>query len=219
MEILKHYVPNVYQNVIDQMPPVESWEGFTFGDSVLGRQIARVVHPVKGIEVGQDGNGKLLDEGVVVQQTSVINEALRCSPCNPAHLAQNKFASILLEEARRMSDMSGESCIFHEEQVSSIVEHTNSAFLTVKTDKREIQTRYVVAADGSHSQTRNDHSKNNILAGNPSMQHLINVHFRTNKSLSKQLMERQETTGMLHFVFNKSLVGAFVCHNLEEGEW
>jgi hypothetical protein len=32
-------------------------------------------------------------------------------------------------------------------------------------------------------------------------------------------MERKETIGMLHFVFHQDVVGAFVCHNLEEGEW
>ncbi len=242
MEILKHYLPNVYRHVLAQMPPVEEWEGFTFGESVLGRQIARVVHPVRSLEVGQDGNGILVKDKV--RQSIAIDggnlehinkhkhsTVSRCSVCNPGHLAQNKFSSILLDEARRMLDVTkeqeleqGNSYILHDESVQSILENNESlsrsqAPLTVKTDQRVIRTNYVIAAEGSSSQTRNEHGDEGIMVGNAEMQHLINVHFKTSPAASKKLMERKETVGMLHFVFNSQLVGAFVCHNLQEGEW
>jgi 2-polyprenyl-6-methoxyphenol hydroxylase-like FAD-dependent oxidoreductase len=248
MEILKHYVPYVYQNVLQDMPPVEDWEAFTFGHSVLGRQIARVLHPVRGIEVGQDGNGVLVAEESSSENTSSsssssihalsnktdpsIHTSKRCSVCNPSHLAQNKFSSLLLDEARRMkslidqqqtqseshvqSQFDHEVNIFHGESVQYVKEH-NSSKLIVQTDHRQIEAQYVVAAEGYNSKTRNDHG--GILAGNPAMQHLMNVHFRTSELLSKRLMERKEAVGMLHFVFNSQIVGAFVCHNAEEGEW
>jgi len=254
MEILKHYVPYVYQNVLQDMPPVEDWETFTFGHSILGRQMARVLHPVRGIEVGQDGNGVLVSEelssassenmksssssssgSTSIHASSNIDPSIhtsrRCSVCNPSHLAQNKFSSLLLDEARRMksvieqqqaqsephvqSQFEHEVNIFHGESVQYVKEHNSK--LVVQTDHRKIEAQYVVAAEGYHSQTRNDHG--GILAGNPAMQHLINVHFRTSEQLSKRLMERKEAVGMLHFVFNSLVVGAFVCHNAEEGEW
>lgn len=256
MEILKHYVPYVYQNVLQDMPPVEDWETFTFGHSILGRQIARVLHPVRGIEVGQDGNGVLVAEELSSASSENMNSSSsssgstistsihassktdpgihtsrRCSVCNPSHLAQNKFSSLLLDEARRMkilidqqqaqselhvqSQFDHKVNIFHGESVQYVKEHDSK--LIVQTDHRQIEAQYVVAAEGYNSQTRNDHG--GILAGNPAMQHLMNVHFRTSEHLSKRLMERKEAVGMLHFVFNSQIVGAFVCHNAEEGEW
>ena len=247
MEILKHYVPNVYDNVLKSMPPVEEWEGFTFGEAVLKRQIARVVHPVGGIHVGQDGNGILVNGGMDMgmsnhgKDTGKNSLNSRCSICNPGHLAQNKFSSILLDEARRMLEVTqahddstssgtstststrgnNKSHILHNESVQSIQENNQlqSSPLVVKTDQREIRASYVIAAEGSNSLTRNDHGGDGIMVGNAEMQHLINVHFRTSPSATRQLMEKKDAVGMLHFVFNSQVVGAFVCHNLEEGEW
>jgi 2-polyprenyl-6-methoxyphenol hydroxylase-like FAD-dependent oxidoreductase len=226
MEILKHYVPHVYNQVLKDMPPMEHWERFTFGSSVLGRQMARVSHPVQGIEVGQDGNGSLVPENgaAVINRTDPRNNR-RCSVCDPSHLAQNKFSSLLLDEARRMELLTNQQRaeshldyavnIFHGESVQCVEEHDSK--LIVQTDQRQIEAQYVIAAEGCNSQTRIQHGGE--LAGNTAMQHLINVHFRTSQSLSKRLMERNDAIGMLHFVFNKDIVGAFVCHNLEEGEW
>lgn len=232
MEILKHYVPNAYDNVIKSMPPVEEWEGFTFGSSVLGRQIARVVHPVggQGIRNGQDGNGSLVEDNIAAIDDTQSNGSIgqRCSICDPGHLAQNKFSSILLDEARRMLEVQGRhnglsdsaSCILHGESLNSIEERQGRQYpLQIKTDQREINASYIIAADGSHSRIRQQFGGENIMLGNSEMQNLINVHFKTSPSASKQLMERNKTVGMLHFVFNSKVVGAFVCHDLAEGEW
>ena len=58
------------------------------------------------------------------------------------------------------------------------------------------------------------------MLGDSSLQNLINVHFRTNNKLSKLLMDRSSNNqAMLHFVYNSQVVGAFVCHDGNEGEW
>ncbi len=205
---------------MSSMPHVKDWEHFTFGYSVLGRQIARVVHPVRGINIGQDGNGRLLPSSSSQSLCSDSrDDDSRCSVCNPGHLAQNKFASILLDETRRMGQLIDGTNIYHGESVHSVMENydEDNSYLKVQTSARQIKAKYVVVAEGSLSRTRQQHG--GVMAGNPEMQHLINVHFRTNANLSKRLMERMETVGMLHFVFNEALVGAFVCHNLEDGEW
>ncbi|KAL3772353.1 hypothetical protein ACHAW5_010355 [Stephanodiscus triporus] len=63
------------------------------------------------------------------------------------------------------------------------------------------------------------------MLGDERVQDLINVHFRTNGALSRFLMRRRcdglfsDDRAMLHFVYNPGLVGVFVCHDGNEGEW
>lgn len=236
MEILRHCMPRVYDEVMESMPPVKDWESFTFSHSILGRQIARVKHPVRGIKVGQDGNGMLMDSSDVT--TGVYeNENARCSICDPGHLAQNKFSAILLKEAKQaialLNEDQGKSHP-HFENTTALIRHgspvvkvtenldnPNACYpLTVETNcGTKYGAQYVVIAEGSRSLTRDAHGKDDIIAGNPNMQNLINVHFRTSPALSKMLMERPECVGMLHFAFRETVVGAYVCHDLVQGEW
>ncbi len=264
MEILRHYIPNVYKDVVEShnMKNVQHWECFTFSHSILGRQIGRVKHPVRGIRVGQNGNGVLLDNGETAESNTSNNNIRdvdcqeesfllhdRISICNPGHLAQNKFASILLQEAQRASALVNhqstnskstlaKSQIIHGDSVINITHHHHESSLFplhVHTSSGQtFQTKYVIAADGSSSSTRKAHhnrndtaSTTNIrntrnnkeLSGNPSMQHLINVHFRTSSKLSNVMKNKADSLGMLHFVFHQNLVGAFVCHDLDHGDW
>ena len=250
MELLRHYIPHVYQQVIDAMPPVEHWESFTFADSVLGRQMARIVHPINELSVGQNANGILApptqndnihsnDGNNDISSTQNDNKTTtplsnRCSACNPGHLAQNKFSNILLKEAQRASKLITNndtkeqySLVRHGMSVTSITYKNAAASkldnkycpLIVHTSSGEkIQTEYVVAADGAGSRTRLDHDYGKMI-GDPSIQSLINVYFKTSPSLSRRLMEKKEYIGMLHFVFNPKIVGVFVCHNPADGEW
>ena len=237
MEILKHCMPSAYQKVVEDMPPIQDWETFTFSHCVMGQQIARVVHPVRGVKVGQDGNGALVqnihdDEGE--EEGDINNDnhhsKNRISSCDPGHLAQNKFAKILLEEAQNASILVNEkgssNSIIHGERVTSIQEQqqsftSSSSFpLHVHTSSGLIyQTKYVIAADGSSSSIRPAHDNDTGMKGNSSMQHLINVHFRTSPKISNLLKRKRKTVGMLHFVFHENLVGAFVCHDMNDGDW
>ena len=125
MEILKAELPNVHEGVLNEMPNVNEWEGFHFGGSVLelenssdccygggGKRLGRVIHPVREpLKVGQTGNGILVphhSNGSTEKTTSIDNEESDdsnvISTCRPAHLAQNKFVSLLLQEASRECD-------------------------------------------------------------------------------------------------------------------
>ena len=267
MEILKAELRNVYNGVINEMPNVNEWDGFHFGGSVLlsesdndkkkkygfsgGKRLGRVVHPVREkLRVGQSGDAilvskmKSLNEGDVVSSTTNNIEGDIVSPCRPAHLAQNKFVKLLLEEARRQHRQENDKEIrdhlrygkevinISEQHISdtnnNIKDHyhnqTSSPIITIETSHGQTyHTRYLIAADGVHSFTRR-HYKIPMLGDN-SMQNLINVHFRTNGKLSRLLMQRSYSNtsshdqAMLHFVYNTKVVGAFVCHDGTKGEW
>jgi len=246
MEILKHYIsPTVYEEVLDAMPNESEWCGFTFGHAVLGRRIARVEHPVKNLKVGMDGNGLLVDEESNQINTPSIGENIahdfdisadRISACNPGHLAQNKLSRILLEETCLAAKQSNHVHIFHGAKVSRVIDHDNGT-LTVEADLIgsehqhvsngkslnciRFQTSYIVGADGSSSPTRMQHTTSSHMLGDPEMQHLVNVHFRTTSALSNILMSKENkyAIGMLHFVYNQHVVGAYVCHDGKDGEW
>ena len=268
MEILKSEVPNVYNGVLKEMPDVEEWEAFHFGGSVLknttttatatdsidkndacgGRRLGRVIHPVREpLRVGQSGDAVLapksnIASGVDNRETSKYDNdndgAPYVSSCRPAHLAQNKFVSLLLQEARRQhyfdnddDDGNSNNRIRYGEEVISITEQSSSPCgnnrepcIAIQTSQGQTyHTRYLLAADGVQSFTRKHF--NIPMMGDASMQNLINVHFRTNSALSKLLMHRASSTqhdhnqAMLHFVYNSQLVGAFVCHDGNKGEW
>jgi len=284
MEILKAELPRVYDGVLREMPDVSEWEGFHFGGSVMenngrddedrgggGRRLGRVIHPVREpLRVGQSGEAVLVpktkarpihsaeaeDGGATTRNNANNNDDSPCvSSCRPAHLAQNKFVSLLLQEASKRHSQFGDendSKIIAEngnpssnqhstrlrygEEVIRISQHKNDdqsdnhntpTHVSVHTSSGEShRARYILAADGVHSFARN-HCGISML-GDSCMQNLINVHLRTNRRLSELLMRSQrracsdhdhDDRAMLHFVYNSKLVGAFVCHDGNEGEW
>ncbi|KAL7482763.1 hypothetical protein ACHAW6_008418 [Cyclotella cf. meneghiniana] len=233
----------VYEEILREMPPVKEWEAFHFGGCVSGdggRRLGRVIHPVgQALRVGQRGDAVLVtaksEDGTIFKHES---SAERASPCQPAHLAQNKFVSLLLEKAKRISN--GSHLHYNEEIVNIsqekpfIQDYNNSdnkPIISIHTSKNQTyHTRYLLACDGVHSFARKHF--NIPMKGEPALQHMINVHFRTNGPLSELLMHRQsaqtadnsqndgnQDSAMLHFVYNPHLMGAFVCHDGRAGEW
>jgi len=245
------------------MPGVGEWEGFHFGGSVMssdgnggigGRRLGRVIHPVRErLKVGQSGDAVLVpkNDHVAAESSAIMETSADAqhdvSLCQPAHLAQNKFVSLLLREASRRhsqfdyeaensgitKDGNHSDRLRYGEEVIGISQHesTNNhednlpSHVTVHTSKgQSYRARYLLAADGVHSCARKHFDI--AMLGDPSVQNLINVHFRTNRKLSDLLMKRRQRHGqeyddqaMLHFVYNSQLVGAFVCHDGNEGEW
>ena len=227
MEIMRHNLPELYGRVVKAMPPVEEWEGFGFGHSVLGRQIGRVVHPVRDLKVGMEGNGWLVGEDDVSEEMAANNARQkragvlsnqRVSPCDPGHLAQNKFAALLLEAAENAAQSLDGAEVLHGTYVDRVVDDGSQNALEVQTKcGQSFCPTVVVAADGASSPIRQSFAV--PMLGRPVLQHLISVHFRTSPSLSTRLAADATRANMLHFVFNEKLVGCFVCHDLQAGEW
>lgn len=227
MEILRHELPDVHEKIVKSMPPVSEWEAFHFGGSIIGgKRLGRVIHPVRdALQIGQRGDAILVsDNDADVESASqcedTANRSNRVSPCQPAHLAQNKFVSLLLDEAQLVND--GEHLHYNEEVVNITEQTRNSTttqpIITIQTStNRKYQTRYLLACDGVHSFPRK-HCQI-PMRGDAALQHMMNIHFRTNSALSELLMKNKGDQAMLHFVYNPALIGAFVCHHGHEGEW
>lgn len=226
-------MPRVYEGIQREMPCVSEWEGFHFGGSVMGssgRRLGRVVHPVNRLlRAGDSGNAVLAsnnDSGAhssTAAEEEQSNDADFISVCRPAHLAQNKFVSLLLNEAKQRQGGSSKcNNLRFGEEVTAIEEiyHPESQsqpIISIQTSHgQSYRTRLLVAADGVHSFARR--SFGIPMMGTSALQNLINVHFRTNPQLSNKLM-RDSDQAMLHFVYNSQLVGAFVCHDGRKGEW
>ena len=232
MEILKVEMSNVYDGIKREMPDVSEWEAFHFGGSVMGsrgKRLGRVVHPVKEtLKAGESGSAIFVptnnDNGAhsTADDDDESNADNFISVCRPAHLAQNKFVSLLLKEAKQRQKGYNKCNLRYGEEVTAIEEidpeNTQSKpIISIQTSHgQSYQTRYLIAADGVHSFARR--SFGIPMMGTSTMQNLINVHFRTNPQLSTMLM-RESDQAMLHFVYNSQLVGAFVCHDGRKGEW
>lgn len=262
MEILKSELPNVYNGIVSEMPNVREWECFNFGGSVDmtnsdggRRRLARVIHPVRHLlKIGQRGDAIFVSENsthandIGRSEDENHDTAPYVSECRPAHLAQNKFVSLLLQEARRHDEMATSDLHLHSERTnrlrygeevigisdnipvssqpdpgaSSLLDNFNikreQSIITIQTSQGHVyHTRYLLAADGVHSSTRKHYGIS--MMGDSCIQNLINVHFRTNSSLSSYLMRHHENQAMLHFVYNSQLVGVLVCHDGKKGEW
>ncbi|KAJ1614899.1 phenol 2-monooxygenase like FAD dependent oxidoreductase [Cryptosporidium canis] len=92
-----------------------------------------------------------------------------------------------------------------------------------------IESDFVVGADGTKSQVRKSINKNFI--GEKSLQKLLNINF-ISKDLAKVCLELKcdvfdgynerkivPTTSMLYFILNPSLIGVMVLHNVNEGNF
>lgn len=224
MELLRHELPRVYTETVDGMPPVSEWKAFHFGGSVIGgKRLGRVIHPVsESLKIGQTGSADLVTESgnnTPQKQDEISDKVNRVSPCKPAHLAQNKFVSLLLDEARRTN---GGNHLHYNEEIVEIIEqsticNSKRPIITIHTPQNTYQTRYLLACDGVHSFARK-HCQIS-MRGDSVLQYMMNIHFRTNSALSEILMAQLDDQAMLHFVYNQSLIGAFVCHDGHEGEW
>jgi len=237
-----------------------SSSGVTAGGLRGSRRLGRVIHPVREpLKVGQSGDAILVPHNETIIESNLNakhDNADIVSTCRPAHLAQNKFVSLLLDEARRrldelhkddankgngnlaLEDSISDEYLRYDEEVTHISESkdfpSQQPIIVIETSKgKTYHTRYLVAADGVHSPTRKHYHI--PMNGEASIQDLINVHFRTNEALSKLLMGNSTTNptspkslnerngennqAMLHFIYNSKLVGVFVCHDGNHGEW
>ena len=136
------------------------------------------------------------------------------SPAWPAHLPQHEFVDLLRERVR-----ASKYCMLLEGQTAAVKELPNrvEVLLThVETgDQQHESARYVICADGAHSQTRQQLD----IAPKPgggTLQQLVNVHFFS-RQLSGILAER--LPAMLYFIYSTEGIGVLVNHSLERGEF
>ncbi|MFN2255973.1 MAG: FAD-dependent monooxygenase, partial [Candidatus Promineifilaceae bacterium] len=138
----------------------------------------------------------------------------RISPTWECNLPQHD-----LEHLLRKAALQSPFCRLIEGRRASLAESDHGVTLTltnVRTGQEEvIASRFVVCADGAHSETRGQlgisrEKKTDVL------QHLINVHF-----ISPELsgIIRRTIPGMLYFVYTPRAIGVIVNHSLERGEF
>ena len=124
------------------------------------------------------------------------------TPSNVAHLAQNKFETILRSGAQGSTDAlvstyrgySVKGCTYSPESATVRAE---SAFPDNVHPAIELECKYLIGADGASSTVRN--SLGIAMQGEEAMQHLVNVHFSC-PGLRPLLRPRP---AMLYFTFNE----------------
>lgn len=138
------------------------------------------------------------------------------SPGNVAHLAQNKFETILRKEADESTGKEGALLTFLKgysvKQCSFTREHVRVRAESVIADSSheavEVECKFLIGADGANSTVRN--ALGIAMQGEEAMQHLVNVHFSC-PGLRQLLHPRP---AMLYFTFHevgRREVGTYCC--------
>jgi len=245
MEILRHCTdPIVTKEIWNSVPPIEEWQDFQFGYSVLGvaqgKSLATVRHPVSDGGIGSNG-GKavLLDDAYQMKENiETSKNGGGNSICNVAHIGQHKFCHILIQEAKRAAIRvtNGKTTINFDTNVVSVNDFTKSSKfyhpVRSKASRNDINpplivhksgssipitTDFAVATDGAHSPTRESYNVSMIKNPDLDPQHLMNVHFKIN-SLDL-IQEISKHPAMLYFIYNEVMISVFICHDMQEGNW
>lgn len=240
MEILRHYTdPKVTEQIWKNVPPVEEWQDFHFGHSVLGsaegKSLATVRHPVMTGGSGTNGGrAQLIDDEFEMHERTKSKKGRMNSICNVAHVGQHKFCRILIEEAKRAASKvtNGETTLNFNTNIQSVhdpLKSQNKSSLLPNINPRTellvkksaspipITTNFAVATDGAHSSIRESYSIS--MTPNPDLdpQHLLNVHFNvTSPDLIQKL---SKNPAMLYFIYNEVMISVFICHDMKEGNW
>ena len=180
--------------------PLDDWRHFIYATKMLG-----------GVELGRvDHFDKTHDEGSKEYNKDV-------SPTSVAHLSQHKLEPMLFERAvkahlRGADGFSlGVECVgVHQTNNTVTAELKNVKDATQKVIK--INSSHLVAADGANGKIRE--SLKIKTTGADSMQHLVNVHF-TSQKLANKLREHNRAA-MLYFVFNPEVIAVVVAHDISE---
>lgn len=212
MELLKH--TNVYHKIQQDMLPPEEWSQFHFGYNMMTKDpLARVLHPVdRPIRAEQDANGILLE----AESTSTTDDdgnssgSVPLSDCTVGHLAQHTFLSNLYDGLHLMNSnnkSSSNNVILYGTRVTDRYQDKDGIWHLSTDTGNKFSSNIVVAADGAKSEWRDQQLKIPML-GHPVIQHLINVHFTIDDSISKKI-----PPAMLYTIFNPNVLGMVVRHS------
>lgn len=194
MEILKHYLPDIYQRVRSAMPCVSLWRYFRFGASLKDPDAIVVRHPVDiPLQADLDANGVLLQDFDESKHTRDL------SPVTVGHLAQHTFGRILYDQA----SLEPNTTLIYDTEATRLSTTQNEPMIQVETRKgNTYKGRLVIGADGAHSFVR---QRTGIrMHGTAEMQHLMNIHVRH---------EMKAPPAMLYSTYTPTSVAMTVCHS------
>lgn len=214
IEVLKHFTPSIYQKVAEAMPPVEEWKRFHFGPSMMAANVmATVQHPVHApLVAGSNANGLLLEnypQGDALFHADA-SEAVPLSDVSVGHLAQHTFSRILFDDVQL--NLAPTCALEFGSRVVHAEQNTSDLQWQVTTDTgQKYQAPIVVAADGVKSTWRQKYL-NIGMSGQPTIQHLINVHFSLTESPPSDCMP----PAMLYTIFSSKVLAMVVRHSPTE---
>ncbi|KAG9144610.1 hypothetical protein Leryth_010822 [Lithospermum erythrorhizon] len=209
MEVFRK-MDNFAADILKSQPPIDQWKNFIYCTSITGRVI-----------------------GIVDQLRSEdFDES--ASPITMSHFSQYKLVTLLLDKLNNLgfkikhsesNQDQNEQLIRHNELLMgykciSVNPTDHGVTITASFDnkegisiKKDIQCKYLVAADGARSAIRDMVGIN--LVGLKNLQPQVSVHFFS-RELGKFLVN--DRPGMIYMLLNCKGTG-LVAHNLEEGEF
>ncbi|KAF0694570.1 Aste57867_14558 [Aphanomyces stellatus] len=197
MEILRTHLPTLHDRVLDAAAPPHQWRDYVYCSRVIHGELARID------QFGPDIKSHASSPRF---RNELVESLDRLSPTQPVHFPQHKFESLL-------SDYAAE-CGVHIQRGEELKGlHVSPDGIDVTLTQRRERYDYVIGADGAHSRVR---SLLQIpMEGPPPLQSLVNVHF-TSHALTHHA---RTAPAMLYFVFNPSVIGVLIAHDLAKGEW
>ena len=249
MEILRHNTnPKVIQKLWEAVPPVEQWQDFRFGHSVLGSDdencLGAVRHPVKnGGNSIDGGKAKLIEKPrntyfSAYKRRSGMSKQIN-SVCNVAHLGQHKFCSILIDEAKRAAAKvtHGKTTLNFDHTVTSVQEvfAEKTEMNLSKTSSSPINKLSPLLIHFSGDQTNSlfsdfvvategAHSQTREQYGinmipNPHLDPQHLINVHFKVTSNELTKKLSEHPAMLYFIYNEVMISVFICHDMEEGNW
>ena len=201
MEILREL--NALDQVIRaQSAPLDEWRRFVYCTGLSDLPDRDQINP--------ESVGSLL--GVVDHFADVPVE--EHSPTQEAHFPQHDFVQLL-----RRKVLASKYCRLMEGRRADVRENRHHVTVIVtdcQTGRRQqVQTQFLVGADGAHSSTRKQLGIE-LISKIGTLQHLINVHF-----YSSELAEwlRSRIPAMLYFVYASAGIAVLVAHAFKRGEF
>ncbi|GMH41411.1 hypothetical protein BSKO_09321 [Bryopsis sp. KO-2023] len=183
------------ERIVEASPPLEYWRKFVYCESVIGKVLGDVDH-------------------FAGQQTALKGDL---SPEPVTHFSQHRLVPLLYDSAVQ----AGARVLFEKQVVGISDRDRDGVEVSVEAKGKggvgpenvTLECKYLILCDGANSPLR---SRLGIsMVGEPSIQHLINVHF-----LSKSLASRMKTNpAMLYFVLSSDVVLVLVVHCLKSGEF